>query len=151
MKDSARSSIANVTSPPAPAPACARPAGWPSSGATSSRKPVASSIETLRGSPVIKCGRAGSAAGPLAQRHLDGLVLAVADDSDVDGVARVMACDQLRKVRFLHDLLTVYRCDDVAAHVHRLTLEPDPLVGAAQACLVRRPSWNHLRDQRSAV
>src|SRR3954447_4999792 len=109
MNASARSSIAKVTSPPAPAPACSRPAWRPSSGATSSRSAVASSTTTLRIAGML------AAARPLAQRHVDGLGLAVAQDLDVHRVARLMTGDHLWQIRFVDDLLAVDRRDHVAA------------------------------------
>src|SRR3954447_21648736 len=122
MNASARSSIAKVTSPPAPAPVCSRPAWRPSSGATSSRSAVARSTTTLR---IAVTGSALAAVRPLAQLHVDGLRLAVAQDLDVNGVTRVVVGDQPRQVGLVDDLVAVDRGDDVAPGPHLLTLEVD--------------------------
>src|SRR6266498_5279727 len=123
MNASARSSMAKVMSPPAPAPACSRPAWRPSSGATSSRSAVASSRTTLR------IARALGAVGALAQLHVDGLGLLVADDLDLHRVARVVSGDQPREVVLLDDLVAIDSRDHVAPDVDLLTLEVDLLVG----------------------
>src|SRR5689334_3942646 len=143
MNASARSSIANVTSPPAPAPWCSRPACCPSCGATSSRSAVARSRTTLR--IALTAGRA------LAQLHVDGLGLAVAKDLDVHGVTRVVLGDQLRQVGLVDDLVTVDGGDHVAAGPDLLSLEVDRLVGRLDARLVGRAASDHLRDDGAVV
>src|SRR5215211_3781985 len=145
MNASARSSMAKVMSPPAPAPACSRPAWRPSSGATSSRSAVARSRTTLRIASAL------AAVGALAQLHVDGLRLAVADDLDLHRVARVVAGDQLGQVGFVDDLVAVDRRDHVAADIDLLTLEVDLLVGVLQPGLIGGAVRDHLRDQGSAV
>src|SRR3954453_16837781 len=116
MNASARSSMAKVTSPPAPAPACSLPAWRPSSGATSFRSSVASWIATSRRSArgIPLAGRA------LAQRDVDRLLLAVADDLDLDRVAGIVVGDQPREVGLVDDLLAIDRRDHVSTGIHLL-------------------------------
>src|SRR5436190_15239058 len=152
MNASARSSIAKVMSPPSPAPAWALPAWPPRWGATCSRIAAASSSATRWGA----CPRAISAPltaarRALAQLHVQVLGLAVADYLDGHGVARLVAGDDLREVVLGDDLVPVDRDDHVTAGVDLLPLEPDLLVGAAQARVVRGPPWDHLGDQGARV
>ena len=95
MNDSASSSIAKVTSPPSPAPAWARPACSPSSGATSSRNASASRRVSPRGSS--RHGP-GTSAGRSPSVTLELLLLAVADDLELDLVARLEPGDHSREV-----------------------------------------------------
>src|SRR5215211_2010168 len=137
MNDSARSSMANVTSPPAPEPACSLPAWPPSSGATSSRSAVASSRARRRGESLALANATASSAGrALVQGHVDGLLLPVADDSNIDRVPWIVARDQPRKVRLLDDLLAVDRGDVDSAYIDLLSLEPDLLIGAMNPVLI---------------
>src|SRR5215210_2660753 len=145
--------MAKVMSPPAPAPACARPEWPPSWGATSSRSAAASSSAIFRGAPGVATRSSGSAraGGPLAQLHVEVLSLAVPDDLERNRVARARAGDQPGQIGLRHDLVPVDGHDHVAARLHLLALEADLLVGAAQPCLVCGSAREHPGHQRPGL
>src|SRR5215210_1611407 len=118
MNASARSSIANVTSPPSPSPAWSRPAWLPSSGSTCSRSASARSRARTRGEvELTKSGRVRA----LAERDFDVLVLAVADDLERHLVTGIEQRDHPREVALANQWLAVDRDDHVASGVD---LEP---------------------------
>src|SRR5687767_10040317 len=99
MNDSARSSIAKVTSPPGPCAAalvCSRPSWLPSTGRTSPRSAIASSAARSATAWRSISGLPGRLLGALAEGHLDLLGVPVVEDLERDRVARRLERDQSR-------------------------------------------------------
>src|SRR3954465_6900186 len=107
-------------------------------------------VLSRKGTPVPLCERKvpvplwsarllwGWAAGLLAERHADGLLLAVAEVGDLDLVPGPVGLDEEREVVGRRDVLAVELGDDVAAELDVLAVELRRDVAAAQARLVRR-------------
>src|SRR3954454_18945599 len=120
-------------------------------------------VLSRKGTPVPLCERKvtvplwsarllwGWAAGLLAERHGDGLLLAVAEVGDLDLVAGLVGLDEEREVVGRRDVLSVELGDDVAAELDVLAVELRRDVAPTQARLIGRAVVLDGLDEHAAL